>query len=86
MIVANNQCGTIRIAGGKRETALTVNRDVIAQDQFPTALNPMKEHAGMHVPSTPGTESLEERLTEEDPGDEIVDRTGHQESGHWGER
>ena len=73
-VVTDDQCGMRVEACGKEKAALPVDHNVVSDNQFPSALNPMKVDARVQVAAITRTVGLEERLAEKHSDNEIVSR------------
>jgi hypothetical protein len=73
-VIADDQCGMRVEACSKEKTALPVDHNVVSDNQFSSALNPMKVDARVQVSTVTRTVCLEERLAEKHSDNEIVSR------------
>jgi hypothetical protein len=85
-MVADDQGGTLGIAGGKSKRALPVQGDVVADNQLAAAVHPMKEHSGVQVLAIPGAIRFKVRLAKKDARDKIISRADRQKDAHERER
>jgi hypothetical protein len=77
-VVTDDQSGPIRVAGGKRETAFSVYRDIVSQNQIAVALDPVHKNTGFQIRAVSGAISLEKRFTHKHAHEKMIEKSEDQ--------